>query len=405
MRQRLLFVSPRFLFPVDSGGKIRTTQILRGLKHGEYEVTLVSPASPDQQHAYRESIEGVCDRFVAWSGCSAAMATAARLAAIASALPIPVATDRSRAGSRAVRRELESVPNVVVFDFPHSAVLAPADVPVPSVMFTHNIEAEIFARHARVSALPLRLLWQSQLRKMRVFEQAVLQRFDTVVAVSERDADVFRREYLVENVRTIGTGVDLEFFSYAGPGSSDHVVFTGSMDWLANRDGIDFLLERVWPNIAREVASARMTVVGRDPPPWLARKAERWGSSWQLTGYVDDVRSYVHAAGVYVIPLRVGGGTRLKVYEAMALGCPVVSTSIGIEGLPLVPGEHYLRADGEEEFAAAVVELMKNTELRGRLATAARRFVEERCSFRAVAREFERICMDTEESSRGRGES
>jgi glycosyltransferase involved in cell wall biosynthesis len=124
-----------------------------------------------------------------------------------------------------------------------------------------------------------------------------------------------------------------------------------------------------------------------------------------LTGYVDDVRPYVQEAGIYVIPLRVGGGTRLKVYEAMAMGCPVVSTSIGIEGLPLVPGEHYLRADGEEELAAAVVALMKDAALRAKLAQAARRFVEERCSFRAVARDFERICMDTEESSRRRGAS
>jgi glycosyltransferase involved in cell wall biosynthesis len=375
------------------------------MKGGEYEITLASPASPAQEETHRASIAEVCDRFVPWAGNSAMAVGALRIASIASTLPIPVATDRSRRGRRIVRRELDAAPDVVVFDFPHSAVLAPAEIRVPSVMFTHNIEAEIFDRHARVSSFPSRLLWQNQLGKMRKFERGALDRFDTAVAVSERDADVFRKEYSTRNVQVIGTGVDLEFFSYAGPGSSDHVVFTGSMDWLANRDGIDFLLERIWPNIAREVSSARMTVVGRDPPPWLARKAERWGSSWQLTGFVDDVRSYVHAAGVYVIPLRVGGGTRLKVYEAMAMGCPVVSTSIGIEGLPLVPGEHYLRADGEADFAAAVVELMKNSELRAKLAKAARRFVEEHCSFRAVAREFERICMDTEEALRGRGTS
>jgi glycosyltransferase involved in cell wall biosynthesis len=143
-----------------------------------------------------------------------------------------------------------------------------------------------------------------------------------------------------------------------------------------------------------------MCVVGRDPPQGLVRKAQQAGFDWQFTGYVDDVRPYVRASSVYVVPLRVGGGTRLKVYEAMALGCPLVSTAIGVEGLPLIPGEHYLLADDATQIADALSRLLGDAPLRARLSAAARRFVEETCSYRAVARQFERICETVSHGAR-----
>jgi polysaccharide biosynthesis protein PslH len=310
-------------------------------------------------------------------------------------LPIPVATDRSADGRRAVQAALERSPDVVVFDFPHAAVLAPEQLQTPCVLFTHNIEAEIFKRHADVASFPMSALWKSQLRKMLRFERETLRRFDTVIAVSERDADVFVREYATSNVRTISTGVDLDYFNYAGPAASGDVVFTGSMDWLANRDGINFLMDSIWPLVTERAPQARMVVVGRSPPGWLTRKAAQAKLNWHFTGYVDDIRPYVAAGSVYVIPLRVGGGTRLKVYEAMAMGCPVVSTSIGVEGLPLLANTHYLCADDASAFAGSIVRLLLERTLRNELSSAAREFVEAHCSYRAVARQFEQICSDT----------
>jgi glycosyltransferase involved in cell wall biosynthesis len=236
------------------------------------------------------------------------------------------------------------------------------------------------------------MLWTDQHRKMQRFERDALERFDCVIAVSERDAAAFARDYGSTTVQTIGTGVDLEYFSYSSPADSGRVVFTGSMDWLANRDGIDFLLDGVWPLVLRQHPAATMCVVGRDPPSGLVRKARQAGFDWQFTGYVDDVRPYVRDSSIYVVPLRVGGGTRLKIYEAMAMGCPVISTAIGVEGLPLIAGEHYLVADDATDLANAIHQLLVDVELRLRLSSAARRLVEENCSYRAVARQFERIC-------------
>lgn len=407
-RPKLLFVSPRFLFPVDSGGKIRTTQILRGMHGGVFEVTLASPVPDGAEAAFAGELSGVCDRFVGWpENRKGRWFPLARLRHALGALPIPVATDRSRAGARAVGHELARDPDVVVFDFPHSVVFAPRRLDTASVMFTHNVEAEIFARHARVASGALRrALWRSQERKMRRFERETLARFDRVIAVSSRDREAFEAAGIARTA-TISTGVDLDYFTHAAPGGGDNVIFSGSMDWLANIDAMEFFLDEVWPRVLAVRPAARMTVVGRSPPAALVERARRMAPSWRFTGYVDDIRPHVREAAVYVVPLRVAGGTRLKVFEAMAVGCPVVSTAIGVEGLPLEAGRHYLQADAAADLAASVTGLLADRARGAALAAEARRHVERHFSFRAVAREFESICLDAvrEHAASGRDAS
>ena len=396
-RLRLLFVADRFLFPVDAGGKIRTTQMLRGLKGGKFEITLISPGSARLAEQHATELAGVADQYRWWPVKSrGALFKLLRLRHVLAPIPIPIATDRSRPGQRLVARELARRPDVVVFDFLHSCILMPAALEAPAILFTHNVEAEIFSRHAQVAADPLRrLLWRDQHRKMRRFEQRCLQRFDTVLAVSERDRAAFARDYNVRNVAVIGTGVDLQYFAFQPDPRPGAVVFTGSMDWMANIDGIEFFMDEVWPLIVAAEPAATMTVVGRDPPESLVRRAGERKLAWTFTGRVDDVRPYVRQASACVIPLRVGGGTRLKVFEAMAMGCPVVSTAIGVEGLAVEHDRHYLRADSAALMAQSVVGLLRSTETRIRLARAARELVERQFSFRSIAREFERICLET----------
>ena len=265
---------------------------------------------------------------------------------------------------------------------------------MPSVLFTHNVESWIFERHARIARNPFaRLLWADQHRKMVRFEERTLRRFDTVIAVSDKDAAWFRANVGIDNVKTIPTGVDLDYFGWHSPGDANQVIFVGSMDWLANQDGIQFFMRDVWPRVAGAMPDARMKVIGRSPPSWLVREAPRGG--WSFTGFVDDVRSHALGSAVAVIPLRVGGGTRIKAYEAMAMGIPVVSTSIGVEGLPVEPGRHFLCADDAADMAAAIVRLLREPDLRAVLSRRARDFVESKFSNREVARIFESICSET----------
>ncbi|HEY1932192.1 MAG TPA: glycosyltransferase [Acetobacteraceae bacterium] len=394
-RRRLLFVSPRFLFPANEGGKIRTSNILRHMRGGAFEIALASPA-PDDTKPFAADLAAVADRFVAWP--TVAPSRIGRVAALFSALPVAVSSDQSAAGSAAVRDELAVAPDLIVVDFPHAAVLLPDGALPPSAIFTHNVEAEIFERHAAVANPLWRAVWRSQARKMRRFEGETLRRFDSVIAVSARDATVLQRDYALPPVACIDTGVDLDFHRYVPPIASPRddggsIVFCGAMDWRANIDGIAWLMDAVWPLVLRARPAARAVVVGRNPPQTLIDAAASRGLAWTFTGYVDDVRPYVLDADVYVIPLRVGSGTRIKAFEAMAAGRPVVSTAVGIEGLAITPGTHFLAADEAPEFAAAILRLLDDAALRAGMTTAARSLLEDKFSWTQVARQFEAICL------------
>jgi glycosyltransferase involved in cell wall biosynthesis len=399
-RLRLLFVSSRYLFPADSGGKIRTVNILRGMKGGAFEIALASPRPTSSPSGDPPETASVCDRFVGWpDSARGTLFRWTRMRHLVSRMPIAVATDYSASGRRAIARELERGPDIVVVDFPHAAVLAPPPYPCASVMFTHNVEAEIFHRHAEIARSPLmRAIWRNQAGKMERYERGLLPRFTAVVAVADRDREYFQREYGVGAVSVIPTGVDLDYFTYEGSaapreGEGGTVVFTGSMDWMANVEGVAFFMDAVWPAISRKRPRARCVIVGRSPPPALVERARALHLNWEFTGFVKDVRPFVRDAHVYVIPLRVGGGTRIKVYEAMAMGCPVVSTRIGVEGLPVERDRHYLEADSAEAMAAAVLSLLDDRERSNLLSLQARTYVEENMSARRAARVFEQICL------------
>ena len=397
-KPRLAFISPQFLFPNDAGGKIRTTNILRGMKSSAFSVLLASPATAEDETRYAADIAAVCDDFIAWRP-TAPRPVWLRAFDLLDALPVNVVSDRTAPGLAALRSlGARNDIDLFVFDFVHAAVLRPAGLDCATVCFTHNVEAEIFARHAtQARDFANRWMWRSQHEKMRRFEKRALGEFTSVVAVSERDAFFFSDEYGIRNACAIPTGVDLDFFSYqeppeVGPDTPPTVVFTGSMNWIANIDGVRFFLEHVWSRVVAERPEARFLVVGRDPPESLFAAARRQRNV-ELTGFVDDVRPYAHAAHAFVIPLLVGGGTRIKAFEAMAMGCPVVSTSIGMEGLEVTPDEHYLCRDDPASMASALIMLLDDPKHRLQLSRRARDCVEQRFGHAVAARAFEGICV------------
>ena len=407
-KPRLVFISPVFLFPNDAGGKIRTTNILRGMKGGAFDITLVSVASVDQTQRWAAEIRGVCDEFISWKP-AVERPRWRRAIDLLDTLPVNVTADRTPHGVAVVSGLASSSDiDVMVFDFVHSGVLWPDSLLCASVCFTHNVEAEIFSRHASKAKDPFRRwLWSSQHKKMERFEREALARFTTVIAVSDRDAHFFSDVYGLTDTQAIPTGVDLEFFSWQEPPAVNvamppTVVFTGSMDWAANIDGVQFFLKEVWPLILAGQPDARFVVVGRNPPGALIALA-RSVRNVEFTGFVDDVRPYVHAAHAFVIPLQVGGGTRIKAFEAMAMGCPIVSTSIGTEGLGAEPDVHFLERDGPNEMANAVLALLCDAELRHGLSTRARNIVEQRFGHHVAARAFEEICLHALASHGRRG--
>jgi glycosyltransferase involved in cell wall biosynthesis len=201
-------------------------------------------------------------------------------------------------------------------------------------------------------------------------------------------------------VHVVPTGVDTEFFQFApSREQSRSLVFTGSMDWLPNEDAMQFFCRDVLPLIRAEEPDTTLSIVGRSPTPAVIRLGAEPGIT--VTGRVDDVRPPMAAAAVYIVPIRIGGGTRLKIFEAMAMGKAVVSTSIGAEGLPVRDGEHLVLADDPRAFASAVIRLMRRLDERRRLEAAAHASVAERYDWSAVAGDLERALTGFAQSRSG----
>lgn len=287
--------------------------------------------------------------------------------------------------------------DLVVCDFLAPAINVPPQLACASLLFQHNVEAMIWKRHYEVQGNSVKRAYlRAQWRKMCKFERDTCREFDTVVAVSREDRDLMKQEYGLGAVYDIPTGVDTEYFKPSGTVKPKpfNIVFTGSMDWLPNEDAMKYFTEQILPIIKKAVPAVTLTVVGRNPYPGLLELSHR-DLSIDVTGRVDDVRPYIEAAAAYIVPLRIGGGTRLKIYEAMAMAKPLVSTTIGAEGLPVRNGEELMLADTPEAFAGAVVNLLQDQSLADRLGQRAAARVREAFGWRRVAEDFASLCETT----------
>ena len=389
----ILWVKPGGLWPLTTGGRLRSFHTVDELSR-RHRLTLLTSHGPDEDPQELAARLPHCERVVSLPHRPPKLGSPRLAAAVVgswfSELPVDMWKWRVPAlRAEAARLMARGDVDVCVADFLVALSNVPLDGRVPVVLFEHNVEHVIWKRLAALERRGWRrLLLELEWRKVRRFEARACARTDLTMAVSEADRDLLARTSPGARVVAIPTGVDTSYFVPDGrPESAAGLVFTGSMDWFPNEDGMLHFVSEILPLIRREVPGTAFTVVGRDPSPRLREAAA--GARVHVTGRVDDVRSYVAEAAVYVVPLRVGGGTRLKIFEALAMGKAVVSTTVGAEGLPLVPGEHFIAADDPALFARAVVSLLRDPGRRRVLGDAGRRLVEERYSWPQVAREFE----------------
>lgn len=198
---------------------------------------------------------------------------------------------------------------------------------------------------------------------MRRYEARQLNRFHHVLAVSERDREEMNRIIDRSRISVVPTGVDLSTYRY-DPGIQPNrslVVFSGSMDWEPNVDAVEYFCEQIWPHVLREVPAARFRIVGRDPHPRVRKLAS---ASVEITGTVSSMIEHFQQATVLVVPLRMGSGTRIKIYEGMAMGKAMVSTRVGAEGLDVHHEKDILLTDDSAGFAECVLSLLRNEGLR-----------------------------------------
>jgi glycosyltransferase involved in cell wall biosynthesis len=250
----------------------------------------------------------------------------------------------------------------------------PLPTTTPIVGDTHNVEFDVHRRTTQSADSALRRVyarwqWPATLRE----EILCCRRVDLLLSTSDRDRHVFEDELRLANVEVVSNGIDLREFAPLDPSTGrPTLLFTGLMSYYPNQQAIRWFLEAIWPAIFRAVPAARLVIAGADPPAWLRVRA---GDAVAVTGAVTDMRPYLKDATIVVAPLLIGGGTRVKILEALAVGRPVVSTSLGAEGLGLRHQHSVLLADDAAAFAEQVVRLLEDPALRAGIAAAGRAHV------------------------------
>lgn len=389
---KLLWVKGDFLHPTTKGGQIRTLETLKRLHrwHEVHYVGLDFPPHPEavaRAHEYCSHVYPI--PFAAPDKRS--LRFGLELAkGLLDAWPVSISRYRSEAmeGKIAQLARKEKF-DAIVCDFLSTSQNMP-DLK-SCVLFQHNVEAVIWKRHAETAGNPaVRAYFQLQARRMLRYEGEVCRRVRSVIAVSEADAQKMRDDYGVRKIAAVPTGVDLDYFAPQDCARAADLVFVGSMDWMPNVDGVKWFVSEILPLVRKGKPDCTLAIVGRKPSREIL-DLQSADARIQVTGTVPDVRPHLWGSQVAIVPLRVGGGTRLKIYEAMAAKVPVVSTTTGAEGLDIAAGENIVIADRPEEFAERCLELLRDGAYRGRIAGNGWELVSQRYSWDVVCRQFEHL--------------
>lgn len=362
---KILALSARLPYPLDTGAKIRSFHILKALAE-QHELTLLSFIGSSQEEVHVEALKehGITVIAVLNPHIDKGISMRAILKSVLSSIPITVSKYSCSTFRLACEQALAGSFDLIHCEHLHMAQYISTDLLHLKTFDAHNVESEIVQRLHDQETSPCRklaLAWHSN--KTKRYEQVILKAFDLVMAVSDKDTHALSQMCGINTVQTVENGVDTNFFSPRGHTNSRELVFVGSMDWCPNDDGIRHFIENAFPLILSKDNKVHLSVVGRRPSRELLEIAKNH-TNVTVTGTVDDVRPYIEKAAVYVVPLRVGGGTRLKVLEAFAMGKAVVSTSLGSEGIAYHHGKNIMIADDPVRFADTVLQLLDNAGLR-----------------------------------------
>ncbi len=314
-----------------------------------------------------------------------------------SALPYSV----KRFYSKAMLAEINSILHKNAIDIIHVDTIDLAQyisptISIPKVLNHHNIESALLLRRAANAKSPLTSLYaRMQAHRLEKYEKKMVQKFDTNLTVSEIDKLGFEQLCPHAKFSIVPNGTDTEYFSESDSVQEPIMIFAGGLNWYPNKDAMVYFCTKILPLVVKTCPQARLQIIGQDPPREFNGFKEK-GLPVDVIGFVPDIRVYYSRAAVQIVPLRVGGGTRLKILDALAMGKAVVSTSIGVEGLDLIDGKDLLIADNEESFAQKVVMLLTNSESRKRLGKTGRATVEKKYGWDVIGPQLLSIYSDVQ---------
>ena len=404
---KIIWLKTGPLHPLDTGGKIRTYNMLRELKK-RHQITYVALCPTGTRKEFLQSAAEYSHEqiWIPWEETAKRTPRFYRelFGNVFSELPYVIQKYQSSEMARRIR-ELDAAGqhDLIICDFLTPAVNLFSDPPLRSktLIFQHNVESQIWERLFQNARGLKKIYFRQQWKRLEKFEGKTCAQADGVAAVSEEDCRLMRKLFGLKNLLgAVPTGVDVEYFSAATRRAKQpqSLVFLGSMDWMPNIDGAKFFVEEIFPLVRRKFPNSTLAMVGRNPPPQIKELEKTSGV--QVTGTVADVRPYLGQAEVMIVPLRIGGGTRIKIFEGMASGIPVVSTTIGAEGLPVRSGENIFLADSPDEFANRICQLFEQAEWRTRLGKNGFALVKNEFSWEAATKLFEsyglKICAKNE---------
>jgi glycosyltransferase involved in cell wall biosynthesis len=396
---RVVVVNESVPYPPTAGNRIRTYNLLVRLAK-RHQITYVCRpgATPQETAAAREQLSGQGIEMITFGRPAPrrrGLSLYARAGAnLLSSLPYAVSSHNSSA----LRRGLQTLAGrggIDLFQFEWLAYADAVQAPARKLIVAHNIESLIWKRYAQHATSSLHQFYMAgQYAKYRAFERRMFDAVDGVVCVSRQDADLARSEFLARHVWVVDNGIDREFFSAVQPTREEYtILFLGSLDWRPNQDAVRLLVRDILPHVRQAVPKAKLKVVGRMPPRWL-KKVLAEAQGVELSADVPDVRPYLAKASVMAVPLRVGGGSRLKILEALAAGLPVVSTAVGCEGLELMAGREICLAEHPGAFADTLVWALQNPEAAARMAQTGRTLVCEKYDWDALAKRMESVWQE-----------
>jgi glycosyltransferase involved in cell wall biosynthesis len=385
---KVLVIDEEFPFPLNTGKRIRTFNLINRLA-GRHE--LIYLCRENGLHAEMKSpilTQRVSSPIPRKSGPWFYIRLALNLT---SRLPYVVSSHYSDDFEHETLKLAQAV-DVVHCEWTPYAWSMRKLFPCPSVLATHNVESQIWQRYCGNENNPVKKFYiYQQWKKLLCFEKWACRQFSQITAVSEEDRKTLEQQYGAKNVTVVPNGVDIEYFK---PDTSEirafNMVFTGSMDWRPNQDAVVYFLDSIYPLIQKTLPEVSFTVVGRNPPEWLVAKGRRF-KNVEFTGTVDDVRPYIARSSLFVVPLRIGGGSRLKILEALAMARPVLSTNVGAEGLEIQDEETIILADDPATFVGKAIEMLRQSKKFDYLGRNGRELAMSKYSWDAIAPVLESV--------------
>jgi len=390
---RILFLTSRLPYPPIGGDKLRVFHFIKGLSRN-HQITLLSLT---QEKPRKDQVAGL-ERYL--EECETVRLPKAQsyfncLVGLLSHKPLQIHYYASRAMEQQIKAKLGQRKYDLVFvhlirmaEYIHHVNGVPKILDLTDALSLNyqRIEKHLREYHTDVFSLSQRVERKRVLR----YELDVISRFDRNLIISAVDRDYLGAFTDTRNVEIVAAGVDLNYFQFhPGPYSKSKIVFVGNMRTFPNADAVIYFAKKIWPLVLKDFPSMQLYIVGTEPAQGV-RKLSR-EKNIVVTGEVKDVRPFLREAVLSICPMRTGAGAKNKVLEAMAVGTPVVSTSLGVEGIEAVAGRDVLIADTPAEFAQEIRALVENPHLRERQARNARKLVEERYSWETVLDKLNRI--------------